>query len=153
MDRAIKLAMKKPADLDFVDTLERKPVIEENYSSSEDTSGSEAYSYEDLGAERNTTVEMTTQSQWSSDEEEREFPKALTKPTCAAKRPAPPLFDGDAEDIVPPLGLNANGKRRATSPPSPPAYYTRLAKKARLTLIASTYSLSASLPSSQQDIV
>ncbi|KAM5540501.1 hypothetical protein V8D89_005959 [Ganoderma adspersum] len=150
-DRAIRVAQKK-AEPNFVDAIERKPV-DESCSSEEDNSseaGSDDFEEEedrkaskdfDLEVAMESAVESVMES--SSDEE-----AMLTKPTLTNKHqvsPAPPLFYEDVDTDGPSSspkanhsGLNANGKRRATSPPSPPAYNTRLAKRARRTLMEST---------------
>ncbi|KAI1782145.1 hypothetical protein LXA43DRAFT_1104658 [Ganoderma leucocontextum] len=143
IERAIRVAEKKPVKVDFVDTIERKPHIEDDSSEQDDSSvaGSEF----DVEAAMEEAMEEDT----SSDEDLWGEP---SKPALADKRGAKrtPLFDaeGDSEGVQggPKASrsvnrshkeLNANGKRRATSPLSPPLYPTRLAKRARRALIES----------------
>ncbi|KAI1788741.1 hypothetical protein LXA43DRAFT_1096922 [Ganoderma leucocontextum] len=139
VERAIRVAEKKPVKVDFIDTIERKPHIEDDSSEQDDSSvaGSEL------------DIEAAMEEDTSSDEDLWGVP---SKPALADKRGAKrtPLFDteGDSEGVQggPKASrsanrshkeLNANGKRRATSPLSPPLYPTRLAKRARRALIES----------------
>ena len=98
LERAIKVAEKKPMDPDFVDTIARKPA-EETYCPDEYSSSSEegSASYVEKTASRKSDFDVDTAMeeamQSTSDEEEREFYSALTNPSSAVKRPAPPLFD------------------------------------------------------------
>ncbi len=134
LDRAIRIAQKKPVDIDFVDTIEQKPPMLDD--SEQDTSSGEGLDF-DIDA----AMDEAMQSDSSSEED---FCGRLTKPSlAAAKRPwknASPLFDDDSHDDEQPSlqadeGLNVNGKRHAPSSPSPPAYHTRSAKRARRAVI------------------
>ncbi|PIL29547.1 hypothetical protein GSI_08355 [Ganoderma sinense ZZ0214-1] len=130
-DRAIRVPQKKPINVDFVDTIERKPAMPDD---SEEGSSSEEESDSNIKAAKAEAVQSEDES--SSDEEGMYSRSVLVK--HQAKQPLFGVSESDGEEQAAQASeveneLNTNGKRpRPTSPVSPRLYNTRLAKRTRL---------------------
>ncbi|KAM5543960.1 hypothetical protein V8D89_002577 [Ganoderma adspersum] len=150
-DRAIRIAQKKPMNVDFVDSIERKPATEGD--------SSDEYSSSGEGSEFNIDTAMEEAMQ--SDSSDEELFGGLTKPATSTannqEAKHEPLFNDGSngeEQAAKGMGeeeLNANGKRLRAM--SPPAYHTHLAKWAKRALLHNKEEASGSIPTTSLKVL